>query len=97
MYDLASDSFPRLKIRSIGNLGLRLKRRKCGEYPVVAGTDVCINQIVNVASPNVTCVFLEVSRAFQVVCDLFFHTFCDLGVDTVSFTDSLSHLALITS
>ena len=33
--------------------------------------------------PNVTCVFLEVSGAFQVMCDSFFHKFRYLGGDTV--------------
>ena len=47
--------------------------------------------------PNVTCVFLEVSGAFQVVCDSFFHKFRYLGGDIVSFPDPLSHSALITS
>ena len=47
--------------------------------------------------PNVTCVFLEVSGAFQVMCNSFFHRSHYLGGDTVLFTDSLSHLALITS
>ena len=47
--------------------------------------------------PHVTCVFLKVSRAFQVVCNSFFHKFRYLEGDMVSFTDSLSHSALITS
>ena len=47
--------------------------------------------------PNVTCLFLEVSGAFQVVCNSFFYKFQYLGGDMVLFADSLSHSALITS